>query len=88
MNKYEQRADKQRRSAMKASTSIWTAGIALVVVVLLILGLSRSAPPSYFTKAAVLAAVLLLVVRQVTRRLKGKRSRAAEPDPKSALHLD
>ncbi|MBV9407093.1 MAG: hypothetical protein JO211_17225 [Acidobacteriaceae bacterium] len=88
MNRYEQRAEQQRRAALRFSMMIWTAGLALVVVVLLILGLSNSASPHYFSKIAIAAAVLLLILRQVSRRLKGKTPRAAQPDARSTLKLD
>jgi hypothetical protein len=65
-----------------------TAGIALVVVVILIVGLSSAAPAGFFTRAAIGVAVLLLILRQVTRRLRHRAPRAAQPDPKSTLHLD
>ncbi|MBV9611728.1 MAG: hypothetical protein JO091_04615 [Acidobacteriaceae bacterium] len=88
MNRYEQRAEQQRKAALRFSMMIWTAGLALVVVVLIILGLSSSASPRYFSKAAIVVAVLLLILRQVSRRLRGKTPRAAEPDPQSKLRLD
>jgi len=66
---------------------LWTAGIALVVVILLILGLSSSASPRFFSRAAIGVAILLLLVRQVGRRLRTKGPRAAQPDPKSTLKL-
>jgi hypothetical protein len=64
-----------------------TAGLALIVVVLLIVGIRNSAPPRFFTEAAIGVAVLLLILRQVARRMKGRTPRAAEPDPKSRLNL-
>ncbi len=88
MNKYEQRAEQERKAALQRSTMLWTAGIALIVVVLLILGLSSSAPPRFFSKGAIAAAILLLLIRQLSRRLKGKSPRAAQPDPRSTLKLD
>lgn len=88
MNKYEQRAAGQRGPALRTSMTLWSAAGALVIVVLLILGLSSSAPSSYFTKAALVGAILLLILRQLGRRLKGRASRAAEPDPLSKLNLD
>lgn len=65
-----------------------TAGIALIVVILLIVGFTSAAPPSFFTRAAIAVAVLFLIWRQVSRRRKGKTPRAAKPDPKSTLHLN
>ena len=88
MNRYEQRAEQQRKAALRFSMMIWTAGIALIVVVLLIIGLSSSAPPRFFSRSAIGVAVLLLVLRQVSKRLKGNGPRAAKPDPESTLKLD
>jgi len=90
MNPYEQRAEQQRRAALRFSMMIWTAGIALVVIVLLIIGLSNSAPPRFFSRAAIAVAILLLIFRQLTRRLRGSGQgpRAARPDPRSTLKLD
>jgi FtsH-binding integral membrane protein len=88
MNRYEERAQKERRTALRSSMTMGTAGLALVVVVLLIVGLSSSAPPRFFTQAAIGVAVLLLILRQVSRRLKHRAPRAAEPDPKSKLNLE
>lgn len=88
MNRYEERAQKERRATLRSSLGMGTAGVALILVVLLIVGLSNSAPPRFFTEAAIGAAVVLLIVRQAARRMKGRPPRAAEPDPKSRLHLD
>jgi hypothetical protein len=88
MNKYEQRAARQRGPALRTSMTLWSAAGALIVVILLILGLSNSAPSPFFTKAAVVGAILLLALRQIARRLKGRPSRAAQPDPLSKLNLD
>jgi hypothetical protein len=87
MNKYELRAEQQRKAALRFSMMLWTAGLALIVVVLAILGLSTSAPRGYFSKTAIALAILLLVLRQVMRRMKGRTPRAAQPDPKSQLKL-
>jgi hypothetical protein len=88
MNKYEQRALQERKAALRSSMMIWTAGTALVVVAIAILGLSSSASPRFFSKSAIVVAILLLVLRQVSRRLRSKKPRAAEPDPQSRLKLD
>jgi hypothetical protein len=89
MNKYEERAERERKAAMRSGMTLWSAGLALVVVIFLILGLSSSAPPSFFSKGAIIVAILLLVLRQLSRRLRTKGSpRAARPDPQSTLKLD
>jgi hypothetical protein len=85
---YEKRAEQQRRSALRFSMMMWTAGIALIVVVLMIVGINSSAPSTFFSRSAIGAAVLLLVLRQLGRRLRGNTSRAAQPDPESRLNLD
>ncbi len=88
MNKYEQRAEQERKSALRSSMMIWTAGLALVVIAFGILGMSSAAPPRFFSKSAIVVVVLLLVLRQLSRRLKSKNPRAAQPDPQSRLNLD
>lgn len=87
MNKYEEQARQQRKAALRWSMSVWTAGLALIVVALLILGLRGSADPGYFYKAALGVAAVLLILRQVARRLKRNGPRASRPDPKSTLKL-
>ena len=87
MNKYVERAEQQRRAGLRFSLSLWTAGLALLAVVLVIFGLSSSAAPRLGPAAAIVLAILLLVFRQLSRRLKTTRSRGA-PDPKSTLKLD
>ena len=87
MNKYEEQAKQQRKAALRSSMSVWTAGLSLIVVALVILGFRSDAPPDYFYKGALGVAVVLLVLRQVARRLKSKVPRAARPDPKSTLKL-
>jgi hypothetical protein len=87
MNKYEQQARQQRQATLRAGMSVWTAGLALIVIALVILGLRGSASPEYFYKGALAVAVILLLLRQVSRRLKAKGPRAARPDPKSTLKL-
>jgi hypothetical protein len=88
MNKYEQQARQQRTASLRTSMSLWTAGLALLVVVFLIIGLSNGAPSGFFKMGAVVVAILLLILRQLSRRVRGKGPRAAEPDPKSTLKLD
>jgi uncharacterized membrane protein YbjE (DUF340 family) len=89
MRRYEQRAEQQRRVALRSSMTIWTAVIALVVVVALIAGLSGSASSNFFSKGAIGVAVFLLILRQIGRRLRARGApRAAQPDPKSTLKLN
>jgi hypothetical protein len=88
MNKYEQRAKAERKATVRASMSIWSAGLAFIVVVVLIMRLSTSAPSGFYSKAAIGVAVLLLIVRQLSRRLRGSAPREAQPDPKSSIKLD
>mgnify|MGYP001549350980 FL=1 len=88
MDKYVQRADQQRRAGLRFSLSLWTAGLALLAVVLVILGLASSAAPRLGPIAAIVLAILLLLFRQLSRRLKTNGSRAARPDPKSIIKLD
>jgi len=88
MNPLGRRTEEQRKAALRFSVMMWTAGVALVAVVVLIVGLSNSAPPRFFSRAAIGVAVLLLIIRQINRRLRRTGGRAAEPDPRSTLKLD
>ena len=88
MNKHEQRFQRERRPSPASSMSVWNAAAALIIVVLLIVGLSHSGTSPLFTRVVIAAAVLLLVLRQISRRLKGRANRAAQPDPQSTLKLD
>jgi hypothetical protein len=87
MNRYEEQAKLQRKAALRSSMSIWSAGLALVVVAMLIIGFREGAPPDYFYKGAIAVAVLMLLLRQIARRLKTNGPRSARPDPKSTLKL-
>ncbi len=87
MNKYEARAERDRKATIRFSMMMWSAGAALIVVVVLILGLSTSPPPQFWSKAGIGLAILLLVFRQVARRMKSRSPRAAQPDPRSKLNL-
>jgi hypothetical protein len=71
----------------RGSLMIWTAGIALVVVILLLVGLSGSSS-RFYSRTAIAAAVILLLIRLAGRVLKVRSRRAAEPDPLSTLKLD
>jgi hypothetical protein len=88
MNKYEERAARERKAALQFSKMLWTAGLALVVVALLILGLSSSAGPSFYSRGAIGLAIVLLIIRQLSRRSRANGPRAAQPDPRSRLNLD
>ena len=88
MNKYEKRAQAERKAVVRSSLTLGGAGLALVVVVVLILWLHSSAPAGSLSKVIIGVAVLLLVFR-IAGRLMGKGlPRAAKPDPKSVIKLD
>jgi hypothetical protein len=87
MNKYEQRAAEQRQTTLGSSITLWSALAALIVVVLLILGLNSSASSDFYRIGAAVAAVVLLILRQIARRSRGKTPQAAQPDPQSRLNL-
>jgi hypothetical protein len=88
MNKYEKRALAERRAVARSSITLGGAGIALLVVIVLIVWLNSSAPSGYFSKIVIGLAVVLLAVRMLSRFFRGGTSRAARPDPKSTLKLD
>jgi len=88
MNRFEQSAERERRSNLRLSLlALSLAGI-LLVGALALLGYSGGAPQTFWTRAAIAVAVLMLLLRQLTRRLKSGRSRAVKPDEQSMLHLD
>jgi hypothetical protein len=88
MNKYEKRAQAERKAVVRSSITLGGAGLALIVVVVLILWLNSSARAGYFSKVAIGTALLLLVARIVGRRFRSGPPRAAQPDPKSVLKID
>lgn len=73
---------------MKSNLNLMSLAAALVVVGLVVLGLTFAAPSRYYSRLGIGAAVVLLVLRQLTRRKKGAKARTAEPDPESSLHLN
>lgn len=87
MNRHEQRAEQQRSASMRFSTMLWSAGAGLIVVILAIVGLSISAPREFWYKMAIGAAVALLLLRQLARRMRVRNPRSAQPDPQSRLDL-
>jgi 4-hydroxybenzoate polyprenyltransferase len=88
MNRLEKRALSERKAAVRSSMTIWSVGIALLVVVFLILGISGSAPSGFYPRVALGIALLILMIRLVSRRLRSEAPRAAQPDPKSSLNLN
>jgi apolipoprotein N-acyltransferase len=88
MNRFERESNTQRRAVLRSSTALWTAGLLLVAIAFGIAGFSAGAPTQFWSKAAIGLAVLLLILRQVNRRLRGRAAKAAEPDPKSRLNLN
>lgn len=92
MNKYEERADRDRKSTLRSSLLLGMAGIVLVLLILFFLGRSSSVPSSFWSKVGIVVAVLLLILRQMQRQLRrrgyGKKPKAAEPDPQSRLNLN
>ena len=92
MNKYEARADRDRKSALRSSLLLGMAGVVLVLLILFFLGSSYSVTSSFWTKVGIVVAVLLLVLRRMQSQLRkrgySKKSKASEPDPQSRLNLD
>jgi hypothetical protein len=88
MNRFEEQTERQRRSSLRMSLVLLTLGGILLVGALAILGYSSGAPQSFWTRAAIGVAILLLILRQVGRRLGRRRPKAVKPDDQSTLHLD
>lgn len=87
MNRYEKRAQQDRKTSMRAAMMAGTIGLVLVAVALAIVGMSTSASVGFYQKVAIAIIVLLLILRQVGRRLKRSSKGAAQPDEKSQLKL-
>ena len=87
MNRFEDQTERQRRSSLRMSLLLLTLGGVLLVGALAILGYSSGAPQAFWTRAAIGVAILLLILRQVGRRLGRRRSKAIKPDDQSMLHL-
>ena len=88
MNKFEQQAQEQRRSTLRMSMVLWSIGGALLIVALAIAGFSSSAPQGFWKDAAIAVAFFVLILRQVTRRLRSRRPREIKIDEQSKLHLE
>jgi membrane protein implicated in regulation of membrane protease activity len=88
MNRFERQAEEIRRASLRNSLLLWSAGGILLIGALALLGYSGGAPQGFWRTAGVVVAILLLVVRLLGRRLKRGRSRAAQPDKQSLIHLD
>jgi hypothetical protein len=88
MNRFERQSEQTRRRSLQNSMLLWSTGGILLVAVLALLGFSSGANQEFWKGAAIIVAVFLLIVRQVGRRIKINRSKAAKPDDQSMLHLD
>ena len=88
MNKYEKRAQAERKSVLRWSMSLGGAGLAIIILGVLILWLNSHGPVSYSGKVVVGIAVVLLVLRVAGRILSRGLPKAAQPDPKSVIKLD
>jgi hypothetical protein len=87
MNRFEKQTERQRRSSLRVSLLLLTLGGILLVGALAILGYSSGAPQAFWTRAAIGVAILLLILRQVGRRLGRRGSKDVKPDDQSMLHL-
>jgi 4-hydroxybenzoate polyprenyltransferase len=88
MNRFERQSEQTRRRSLQNSMLLWSTGGILLIAVLALLGYSGGANQEFWKGAAVVVAIFLLIVRQVGRRIKAGRSKAAKPDDRSMLHLD
>lgn len=86
MNKYEKRAQQDRKAALRRAMMAATIGLVLIAIALVILGMSSSQSLAFYQKIAIGIIVLLLILRQIGRRMKRK-SKGPAPDEKSQLKL-
>ncbi len=87
MAKQDASPKRQEFAPRRGALMLWTSAIALFVVILLIVALGVSTSRAY-SRGAIAAAVVLLLVRLVGRIVKVGSTRAAQPDPQSTLKLD
>lgn len=85
MNKFEQRAEQERKAGLRLGILLSMVGVGLIVAIVGFVGAAGSAPATYWRIAAGVAAVLLLVLRQMTRKLN--RGGGPKADPQSMLNL-
>jgi hypothetical protein len=88
MNRFERQTEETRRASLRSSMMLWSIGGVLLVSALALAGYSGGAPQRFWSWAGIVIAILLLVLRVVSRRLKTGKSRAAKPDEQSMLHLE
>ena len=88
MNKYEQRAARDRKSPAQFTKHLWTATLVLIVIALLIRNLRSSGGLNFSSRGVIAFAIVLLILRQLSRRSRNKAPRASQPDPRSRLDLD
>ena len=85
MNRFEQRAEQERKAGLRLGILLSMVGIGLIVAILAFIGAAGSGPSMYWRIGAGVAALLLLILRFMTRRLnKGGGPKA---DPQSMLNL-
>lgn len=87
MNKYEKRAQQDRKNALRGAMVAATVGLVLIAIAIMILGLSNSASLAFYQKVAIAIVILLLILRLLSRRLKRKSNGPSHPDEKSQLKL-
>lgn len=87
MNKYEKRAQQDRKAALRSAMMAGLIGLILIAVALVVLGMTSSASLGFYQKVAIAIVVLLLILRQIGRTLRRKSKRSAEPDEESQLKL-
>jgi hypothetical protein len=83
--KFEQRAQQERRAGLRLGLLLSMCGLGLIVAIVAFVGAAGSGSSTYWRVAAAGAAVLLLILRQLSRRLN--RSGAPKADPQSMLNL-
>jgi hypothetical protein len=79
--------EQRRQSTLRNSVLVGAVGLGLAMLALAGLGSLFAVPRSYWTRVALVIAILFLILRQVMRRMN-KKPRTVQPDPESVLKLN
>jgi hypothetical protein len=84
-NKFEQRTQRERRAGLRLGLLLSMCGLGMIVAIVAFVGAAGSGSSTYWRVAACVAALLLLILRQLSRRLN--RGGGPKADPQSMLNL-
>ena len=73
---------------LRPSRLLYTGALLLVAIAVAVVRFTSGSAADMWPKAVIAVAVLLLVFRLLSRRVKRNIEKASQPDPESRLHLD